>query len=303
MTKITVPKDDGWVNAFAEAASRDERDRAIEIIEARVTAHAGTANASDKRAAAKALFRVLAERPADLVSWARWLAARDSATARELAAVVLTRTYASHQEEAAALLRQLCDDANWEVREWAGSAAGELLNQQFDELYPVVEGWASDPSQFVRRGVAIAVMGAADARRPERCEPLFRLIEPLVFDRAEEVRRNVGPFAVGAMLLRRYPEETITRVRRWAQSEDEMARWNAAMVFVAAEAKNHVEAALEILSALARDHRRLVWMAVSSAARNLVKRDPDRVAPALRAWLADDRKLPAALALRSVRYR
>jgi hypothetical protein len=79
-----------------------------------------------------------------------------------------------------------------------------------------------------------------------------------------------------------------------------MSRWNAAMVFVAAEAGNHIEVGLEILSELASDQRRLVWMAVASALRNLVKRAPDRVIPELHTWLADDRKLPAALALKRV---
>jgi phytoene/squalene synthetase len=72
------------------------------------------------------------------------------------------------------------------------------------------------------------------------------------------------------------------------------------MVFVAANAREHVAAGLEILSALATDKRRPVWMAVSSAARNLAKRDPESTVPELRRWLLDERKLPASLALRHV---
>ncbi len=192
----------------------------------------------------------------------------------------------------------MCDDANWEVREWAGSAAGDLMSKRFDEVYPALSEWVSHRSQFVRRAVAIAAKGAADARHPERAEPLLRLMDVLVMDRSEEVRRNTGPFAVGGNILRRYPEPTLASIRSWARSDDEMSRWNAAMVFTAAEARNHIDSALDILSDLARDKRRLVWMAVASALRNLVKRDPERVVPVLRGWLADDRKLPAALALR-----
>jgi hypothetical protein len=40
-------------------------------------------------------------------------------------------------------------------------------------------------------------------------------------------------------------------------------------------------------------------MAVASALRNLVKGAPERVVPELRSWLNDNRKLPAALALKS----
>ncbi|MDO8615733.1 MAG: hypothetical protein Q7T33_08365 [Dehalococcoidia bacterium] len=42
-------------------------------------------------------------------------------------------------------------------------------------------------------------------------------------------------------------------------------------------------------------------MAVAAALKNLVRRDPERVAPEIRKWLADERKLPAALALRATR--
>ncbi len=296
--KVTTADPNDWLADFSTAVGEGDHTRALATLEARATAHAGTPNAADKRAAARALFRALDDRPDDLVRWTRWLAGQPGPTAKEMAAVLIPRSYPLHPDEAQALLLRLADDANWEVREWAGSAAGELLAAHFDELYPVLESWVSHPSQFVRRAVAIAVMGAADKRHPERCEPLFRLIEPLVADRAEEVRRNLGPFAVGGALLRKYPQETLARVREWARSDDEMVRWNAAMVFVAAEARKHVGAALEILSDLARDRRRLVWMAISSAARNLVKRDPERALPVLRAWLQDERKLPAALALR-----
>jgi HEAT repeat protein len=197
-------------------------------------------------------------------------------------------------------LRRLAGDANWEVREWAGSAAGDVFGTHFGELYPVMEDWLRDNSQFVRRAVAIALMGASDRKHPERAEPLLALADTLVRDPAEEVKRNTGPFAVGNALLGKYPAETLEHVRGWARSDEQIVRWNAAMVFVSANARKHVAAGLEILSALATDKRRPVWMAVSSAAKNLAKRDPERTLPELRRWLLDERKLPASLALRHV---
>ena len=190
------------------------------------------------------------------------MAEQPGATARELGALILTHTYPQHKKKALRLLERLADDGHWEVREWAGSAAGELLGQRFEEMYPVLMRWTNSRSKLVRRAVAIAVRGATDGRKPERCEALFALIEPLVADRAEYVRQNTGPFAVGKM-LHHYPEATLTRVRKWASREDEMSRWNAAMVFTSASARNHVDAALEILSELARDERRLVRTAVA----------------------------------------
>jgi 3-methyladenine DNA glycosylase AlkD len=292
MTDITA----NWRTDFEAAVARDDLPAAVAAVHSQATAHAGTAPAAEKKAAAKFLSRALSDD--DLLRWACALASSDNDTAKEIGAILLARTYPAHRDEAIALLKRLADDTNWEVREWAGSAAGELLAQHFDELYPVFESWSRDEREFVRRAVCIAIRAAADKRKPERAEPLLAIADQLATDPAEEVKRNTGPFAVGGNLLSHYPEQTIAHVRRWASSDHEMLRWNAAMVFVAANARNHVDAALDVLSGLANDKRRPVWMAVASAAKNLAKRDPARVVPILESWLHDERKLPAALALR-----
>jgi hypothetical protein len=297
VTNVTDGRGAAWLSEFARCVHDGKPGAALAVLEARATAHAGTPPSVEKQAAVKALLSGDREHARE---WAVWFAGQPGPTAKEIAALLLVHSYPEHREEATGILRRLADDSNWEVREWAGSSAGEILALHFDEMHPVVEGWLEDPSQFVRRAVAIAAKCAADRRSPERAEPLLRLMDRLVTDRGEEVRRNTGPFAVGGNLLRRYPDQTLERVHRWAADEDEMSRWNAAMVFVSAEAPNHVDVALKVLSQLARDQRKLVWMAVSSALRNLVKRSPDRVIPELRTWLADDRKLPAALALKGI---
>jgi HEAT repeat protein len=296
VTQITRPR---WLETFGEAITAGDREGALRALESQATGHAGTAPAAEKRAAVK---ETLARVPAEAVpEIANWLAGHDSDTAKELGALLLAKSYGQHKGEAVAGLRRLADDGNWEVREWAGSATGYVFARNFDELYPVMEDWLRDDSQFVRRAVATALMGAADKNRPERAEPLLAVADVLVRDPAEEVKRNTGPFAVGGALLGSYPDATLAHVRAWARSEEEIQCWNAAMVFVAANARKHVPAALEILSGLAADGRRPVWMAVGSALKNLVKRDPERVVPELRRWLLDDRKLPASLALRHLK--
>lgn len=292
MTNVTS----NWRTDFETAVARHDLAAAIAAINTIATTHAGTAPAAEKKAAAEVLSRSLVGD--DLVLWARNLASSDNNTAKELGAILLARTYPRHSDDAIALLKTLSNDANWEVREWAGSAAGELLAQHFDKLYPVFDSWSRDEQEFVRRAVCIAIRAAADKRKPDRAEALLAIADQLATDAGEEVKRNTGPFAVGGNLLSHYPEQTLAHVRKWAASDNEMLRWNAAMVFVAANARHHVDAALEVLSGLASDKRRPVWMAVGSAARNLVKRDPDRVVPELESWLKDERKLPAALALR-----
>ncbi len=295
MTSITRPE---WLETFGDAIASGDRSGALRALQSQATSHAGTAPAAKKRAAVKeTLARVQAEA---LPGIALWFARHERDSAKELGALMLAKSYAQHPGEAITELRRLAADANWEVREWAGSATGNAFGDHFDELYPVMEDWLRDPSQFVRRAVAIALMGAADKKRPERAGPLLALADMLVRDPAEEVKRNTGPFAVGNALLGQYPAETLEHVKAWARSDEQIVRWNAAMVFVAANARKHVAAGLEILSALAADKRRPVWMAVSSAAKNLAKRDPERAVPELRRWLLDERKLPASLSLRHV---
>jgi 3-methyladenine DNA glycosylase AlkC len=296
VTKITVGGTP-WLAELAAAIAADDPGRAIEVIEARATAHAGTPPSAEKAAAVAAIRSHFGSHPDALARWACWMAEQPGPTAKEIGALLLAHTYPQHKDEALRLLQGLAADDNWEVREWAGSAAGELLGRHFEEMCPVLMRWTSTRSELVRRAVAIAVRSATDRRKPERCEALFALLEPLLSDRAVYVRQNTGPFAVGKM-LHHYPEATLTRVREWSTRTDEMSRWNAAMVFVSAAARDHIDAALEILSELARDERPLVRTAVSSALRNLVKRDPDRVIPELRKWLRDERKRAAELALR-----
>ena len=287
-----------WLTEFASAVECDDLQGAVTAIDSQQTDHAGTARAADKRTASRELRRVLADAPDALFRWARSLAEHESPTARELGAIVLPHAYSNHADDVMSTLRRIAQDDNWEVREWAAGAAGDILSAHFDGALPVLQSWSSDSSQHVRRAAAVATMGAAHSDHPERCKPLFALLERLLHDPAEEVRRNLGPFAIGGAMLRHYPNETIARAREWALSDDEMIRWNTAMIFVAANAKDHVDDALDILSGLASDGRKLVWMAVSSALRNLAKRDPDCVVPILRTWSEDDRKLPASLALR-----
>ena len=287
-----------WRPQFTELLSQGKREDALVLLESHSTDHAGTPKAADKRAACSIILKELSADPDELWRMTRALAIAVSPTRRELSCILLGPLYATHPREVEGLLPVLADDEHWEVRLWAGGLFSELFGQHFDELCSVYEGWVDHRSQFVRVAVATSVMNRQHREHPERAVALIELIEPMLSDQTHEVGRNLGPYAIGGALLSFFPEQTLEHVRRWARSEDEQVLWNVAMVFVAAEGRKHAEVALEILSDLARDDRRRVWRAVSSALRNLVKGDPDRVLPVLRTWLNDERKLPAALAMR-----
>jgi hypothetical protein len=143
----------------------------------------------------------------------------------------------------------------------------------------------------VRRAVVLAVMPVVRDRvhGAERAEPCLRLLELLLADRSRYVRKNLGPFAIGAAILNHHPDLTFTTLERWRDRyDDEQVRWNLAMAVSASGGVAHVERSLAFLHTLAPDERRTVWRAVASAARALGKKRPQVVVPQLKRWLGDD---------------
>lgn len=170
-------------------------------------------------------------------------------------------------------LHDLADHPNWEVREFVADALGAVLSRHWQSVLPVCNMWRDEPLANLRRAVIVAAKYAARDRLPDRGDPLLDLIEPLLADRHPYVRRNLGPFAV-AGLLSAYPRETWVRLHTWAESGDEVVRWNVAMAMSAAVATRQPAAAFALLDRLRGDDRRFVQQAVASADRLLRRRHP-----------------------------
>lgn len=254
----------------------------------------------DQRLAVRLVASHLAGRPGDLQAWASALLAHEQPSFRAVGVGLLPYLYPRRRKFAAAQLLRFADDDNWIVREWAGSAAGDVLNAHFDEFYQVIEQWTRHASENVRRAVVIATMQAFDRKRPEpeRAEPLLRLHDALISDRAEYVRVNLGPFAIGAMILSHYPEATLKRLRKWARLKNEAARWNVAMVWTSAGARKYVESGVKLLTLLATDERRFVWRAVASAMVKIARARPDVGWPVVEAWAPDPKRAHVAEVVR-----
>lgn len=258
-----------WELPFVEAVQTRDVDSLITLLEAESTTHAGTPKAAVKRHALK-LTRRYGGKEAYPLGLA--LARADNPTAKELGAILLAEQYATNPDEVAQVLRDLADDPNWEVREWVASACGLVLHGHYASFYPVLREWTTDPSGQVRRAVALAVMYAAKGL-PESCtDPLLDLLEPLLEDPDPYVKKNLGPFAIGDGLLRHVPLLVLPRLDRWADSPSEQVRWNVAMAFTSAVARQYRAEGAVILDKLAPDQRPAVKRAVQAARRNL--RDP-----------------------------
>jgi len=172
--------------------------------------------------------------------------------------------------------------------------AGQVLNEHFDEFYPIMKEWTRHTSENVRRAVVIAAMEASKTGRLGRGPKLLRLLDPLMADPARYVRVNLGPFAISLALLKSYPDETLKWLNVQSRKTDENVRWNVAMVWSAVGGRKHAEEGARLLHRLAVDDRRFVWRAVASAAVKLGRAWPDVVKPLVRQWRTDPKRKHAA---------
>lgn len=210
-----------------------------------------------------------------LLDIASTLAVQPHPTGKEIAAYLLVETYEQDPIQVMEELVQLADDDDWEVREWVAGACGERLTGHFASFYPEMVKWTKKESGNVRRAAALAAKYACKTKNVDWAEPLFDLVEPLLFDRDPYVKKNLGPFTIGDAMLRAYPDETLERLEKWIDWDNVHVRWNIAKVFSTAVGAKHSEKGLHILKVLLNDNRIEVKRAVKSAMNNLKKRQPD----------------------------
>ena len=282
------------------ALSNEDLDAIVAALDRRgsgsaaVGADPGTARTADKRLVARLIRAHFADRPRDLSKWCRQLLEGADHNAHEVGLLLLPQAYTLHPVYAQRQLLRYADSPNWEVREFAGSIAGDIFDRHFDEFHPVLTKWRRHTSENVRRAVVIAAMEAAKPGRPGRGLKLLRLIEPLMADPARYVRVNLGPFAISLALLKSYPDETLKWLEAQSRKKDENVRWNVAMVWSAVGGRKHAPQGAHILHRLAADERRFVWRAVASAAVKLGRARPDVIKSLVRKWRADPKRKHAA---------
>jgi hypothetical protein len=254
------------------------------------------------RQADKLVKKILKHESETVYTWGVAMAGRSEWAAQMIASWLFSPYYIKHKQEVQELLLQLADNDNWTIREGASDGFARVLQDHFDEVYSLFQEWARHPSENVRRAVVLSVMPVVRDKThgAERAEPCLRLLEPLLADRSQYVRKNLGAFAIGAAILNHYPDLTFITLERWRDRyDDEGVRWNLAMALSASGGAAHVERSLAFLYTLADDERRTVWRAVASAARALGKKQPKAVIPELQRWFEDpSRRQVAEVALK-----
>jgi 3-methyladenine DNA glycosylase AlkC len=196
-----------------------------------------------------------------------------------------------------ALAERLADDDNWEVREAAVSAFRPLLEHDYGRAVKLLRRWATGENVNLQRAAALAVMVAR--RRPwlGPVGDIFEVLAPLMAVRAEYVRKNLGPFAIGSSIGRHYPQETMSFLRKMMRADDEQTRWNVAMAFNQSFGVGSPELALPFLTTLAADPSKYVRTAAASSLRNIGRRHPGLVRPLLKKWEKDPKRAEVAARL------
>lgn len=225
----------------------------------------------------------------DILDWAARLLL-GPVEGRRLAATLLG--CCPRPEDALGLLRRLAADGDRYTREAAIQAGGNLLARHFDEVYPLLGAWRTDPSSLVRRAVALIAAGAADPVRLDRVDSLTRLLSPLLADRAVEVRTGVATALVDAFFPA-YPGDVFEQLTYWSASHDEQVLWHVATALGGAPPEL-ARRGLIVLRRVALSEKRYVRAAVARALARLAATSPDAVEAELRRWLEDDERLPIA---------
>ncbi|MCF6409281.1 HEAT repeat domain-containing protein [Pseudalkalibacillus salsuginis] len=257
--------------SVAEAINLHDWEEIINLLGKEKTNHAGTAPAHVKRKVTDWLLKELKEDTATLRNVTSHFGNSESPSAKEICAHLISECFGNFPEEGARLLHQISDDENWEVREWAAGGCGEVLAKHYDTFYPVINVWKEDESEKVRRATVLAIMYASKSLDESHAPELLRILEPLMQDESDYVKKNLGAFAIGDGLLKRYPNYVITWLKSLVESENVNIRWNIAMVFSAAAARPFHEKGERLLAMLESDDRKPIQRAVDKARRNLEK--------------------------------
>jgi len=189
----------------------------------------------------------------------------------EIAVSLLWRGYEHNKPNVTKIFLNIADHQSWEVREWAAGALANLLRIH-PGFYETLKKWIKHSSPNVRRAVVLASTGLDNSKKPGNVYKAFKLIEPLLYDKAVYVKKNLGPFILGGWWGRHYPNEFFKQLDKWIKINNPHVRWNIAMCFNNSTGNKYPEKALKYLKILHNDKNPIVQRAVKSTLRYLKNR-------------------------------
>ena len=202
---------------------------------------------------------------------AKQLLKRSEYTARNIGTNLIVNGWPDHKD-VEKYIKRAAEDDDWIVREYAAGAFATLLQRDFMHFSKLFLKWVDTESVNVKRAIALAVKYESKMADPKKWKTYFDLVDPLMSEDDEYIRKNMGPFTIGDGLLSRYPEQILISCKKWAKSKNENVRWNTAMIFTAAAGRRFAKDGKVILGPLLEDSNPFVLNAAKRAMKCLEKK-------------------------------
>ena len=182
-------------------------------------------------------------------------------------------------------IETLAIDEDWKLREDAAAMIKKINDNHFDEYMPIWKQWIANENPNIRR---VALVGLVRINK-EHANKAIELIEPLLRDKNNYVRRNCGPFVLSRICYK-VPGFAFNKLNEWLKDNDENIRWNVASCLGGWFGMNYPDEALKMLRILALDERRYVWRAVASSVIKILRKYPEK-AEEIKHWNCNNRVL------------
>ncbi|MFT4890621.1 MAG: HEAT repeat protein [Halobacteriales archaeon] len=160
-------------------------------------------------------------------------------------------------------------DESWRVRERVAMALKYVNANAFRQVESAWYEWVDHDDNYVRRACEVGLMGVPE----EHADSALRILDHLVSDSDEYVRKSCGGFAVAA-IANKDPDVGREYLDRWSRSDDLRTRWNVAKAIGGAYGREN-DHALDLAHRLADDEEYRVRRATASSLRKLFDKDPE----------------------------
>lgn len=200
----------------------------------------------------------------------------DTRKAIELGLLILPTQDAGSARSVMSKIIEYCDHEDWEIREYAGEALGELLKHFFNQFAGQLRSLRKTKSDNIRRGVVLGIKYLGKYRGAANPEKCLTILGHYMNDPAPYVQRNLGPFAIGDAMLLYYPEVTLTFLAKHAGTKNPISRWNVAAAFTTAVGAKQGKAGIRILKKLVVDSDARVRRVTTKALNNISNRSTEK---------------------------
>ncbi|HOV26941.1 MAG TPA: HEAT repeat domain-containing protein [Pseudobacteroides sp.] len=178
-------------------------------------------------------------------------------------------------------IRIMSDDTDWTVRESAAGALVAIHEKNPDSVY-ILEDWARDSRENVRRAIAESLGRGVGKKKPELALPILKM---LIGDQSLYVRKAVANSFRN--MSRNYSDLVMENLFHLKDDEREYARWTVTDG-VRNIANKLPEKALPLLYELAKDSRRYVQGCVASVLREASKTNEEIILNHMNNWVKDE---------------